>query len=303
MKKWKKHGLIFKIPKGIKWIHSRTWVPTIQKLSGPLYKVYFGGLNKTGYTQTGYLIFDIKDKFKILDVSSQPVIKLGDLGSFDDSLALACSFVDKGSEQFLYYVGWMKGNRVRYYPSIGLSISKDNGRSFKKISKAPIINRSDDDPFGMASPFVVKDKSCWKMWYASYRKWEIRNNDPWPTYELRYAESKDGIDWILNGKTCIGSENEEAVARPYVIKTKDGYKMWYTYRKKYQNYRIGYAESNNGIDWHRFDEKVGIGLSDSGWDSEMICYPCVFVHDGTTFMLYNGNGFGQDGIGIATLED
>jgi len=42
---------------------------------------------------------------------------------------------------------------------------------------------------------------------------------------------------------------------------------------------------------------VGIGLSEDGWDSEMICYPFVFRHKDKTYMLYCGNGYGKTGFG------
>jgi hypothetical protein len=76
--------------------------------------------------------------------------------------------------------------------------------------------------------------------------------------------------------------------------------MWYSYRG--ESYRIGYAESHDGIQWTRRDEEAGIEVSDGGWDSEMICYPCVFDHEGQRYMLYNGNGYGKTGIGLAVLE-
>jgi hypothetical protein len=80
--------------------------------------------------------------------------------------------------------------------------------------------------------------------------------------------------------------------------------MWYSYRgnKKITTYRIGYAESENGLSWKRKDDKAGIDVSSKGWDSEMICYPFVFMHGGKQYMLYNGNGFGITGFGIAILE-
>jgi len=42
-------------------------------------------------------------------------------------------------------------------------------------------------------------------------------------------------------------------------------------------------------------------VSEAGWDSEMICYPHVFEHNGEKHMLYNGNGYGKSGIGLAVL--
>ena len=49
------------------------------------------------------------------------------------------------------------------------------------------------------------------------------------------------------------------------------------------------------------NQMAGINPSQSGWDSDMIEYPCVFRHK-QNFMLYNGNGFGKTGIGIAVLR-
>jgi hypothetical protein len=42
-------------------------------------------------------------------------------------------------------------------------------------------------------------------------------------------------------------------------------------------------------------------VSKNGWDSDMLCYPCIFDHKGESYMLYNGNGYGRTGFGIAKL--
>ena len=81
--------------------------------------------------------------------------------------------------------------------------------------------------------------------------------------------------------------------------------MWYSFRAQpgIPTYRIGYAESLDGIKWTRLDHLAGIDVSKEGWDSEMICYPRVFNHQDTLYMLYNGNGYGESGFGLAVLED
>lgn len=301
--KWKKMGRIFEADPSYDWMQTYAWVPSIQHLGGDRYRVYFGGRNKDNFSQTGYFEFDINEPTKVLKVSEEPVIKLGELGMFDDSLALATSFVEHEGKCYLYYVGWMQGKRTRYYPLLGVSISEDGGLTYKKNSVAPMIARTNEEPYGMASPFVMIDEGKWKLWYASYRRWELRDGDvPWPQYELRYAESDDGINWELKNHTCIGTEEEEAVARPYIIKEDGIYKMWYSYRKQFDKYKIGYAESNDGMNWTRMDDKAGIDCSEEGWDSEMIEYPCIFKHGGETYLLYNGNTHGLTGIGLAILE-
>ena len=71
---------------------------------------------------------------------------------------------------------------------------------------------------------------------------------------------------------------------------------------KENSYRIGYAESKDGITWKRLDDKAGIERSKFGWDSEMMSYPNVIKYQDKIYMFYNGNGFGQSGFGYAILE-
>jgi len=79
------------------------------------------------------------------------------------------------------------------------------------------------------------------------------------------------------------------------------HRMWYSHRGS--AYRIGYAESSDGLTWERKDRQVGIDVSPAGWDSDMVEYACVFDHGGLRHMLYNGNGYGESGIGHAVLTE
>ena len=86
-----------------------------------------------------------------------------------------------------------------------------------------------------------------------------------------------------------------------MLKEKGLYRMWYCYRGA--SYRIGYAESADGLDWTRMDARAGIDLAPEGWDSEMLAYPFVFDHAGRRYLFYNGNGYGRSGLGWAVLDD
>jgi len=57
------------------------------------------------------------------------------------------------------------------------------------------------------------------------------------------------------------------------------------------------------LKWERDDGLSGIDVSPRGWDSEMICYRYVFEHGSHRDMLYNGNGYGKTGFGLAVLEE
>jgi hypothetical protein len=140
------------------------------------------------------------------------------------------------------------------------------------------------------------------MWYDSADEWL---NEDLPRYNIKYAESEDGINWVRNGIVSVDYNypEESRVSRACVLKENDMYKMWYCYAIGAGGYKIGYSESKDGISFERMDEKVGISVSESGWDSEMVCYPYVFDHKGQKYMLYCGNGYGRTGFGYAVLED
>jgi hypothetical protein len=137
------------------------------------------------------------------------------------------------------------------------------------------------------------------MWYVSCTGWE-RTNDGQPrhSYHIKYAESADGISWERNGVVCVDfrHSDEHAISRPCVERDGNRYRMWFSARGR--AYRIGYAESSDGVSWERDDRQAGI-RSSGEWDSEMQAYPSVFRHAGRRYLLYNGNGYGRTGVGWA----
>lgn len=66
-------------------------------------------------------------------------------------------------------------------------------------------------------------------------------------------------------------------------------------------YKLAYAESDDGVNWIRDDNKLNISLSSSGWDSQMMAYPAVVRYKDKTYLFYNGNNYGYDGFGYAEL--
>ena len=140
------------------------------------------------------------------------------------------------------------------------------------------------------------------MWYVSGTGWKPGAQRAEHRYHIQYAESGDGVRWRSDGRVCItyAAPDEHSFARPCVVRGGVGYRMWYSFRG--DRYRIGYAESADGLAWERRDHEAGIEAAAAGWDSEMICYPCVFARSGREFMLYNGNDYGRTGIGLAVAD-
>ena len=302
MLKWVKKGLIFE-PKGrVDWIQSYSWVPIAQALGDGYFRIYFSGRNQDNLSQPGAFTIHIDRPHEILEFSSQPLLTLGPLGAFDDSGVIPCWILDHGGKKYMYYSGWMQGKRVPFYSALGVAISDDNGKTFKKWSRGPLLHRTDVDPFFTASACVIVDNGIWRMWYTTNTSWQIVNGKTLPRYHIKYAESADGFEWRCQGIVAIDfkDEKEYAITRPWVLCEDGLYKMWYSYRGDFN--RIGYAESRDGILWMRMDEEAGIDVSAQGWDSEMVEYAAVVRDNHRYYMFYNGSNFGENGIGMAVAE-
>lgn len=299
--KWIKQGLIFE-PKGnAEWMQTHAALPIANRIRNDLYRIYFSTRNSRNIASVGYIEVNIMNPKKILYLTKCPILSPGDMGCFDDSGVMAHSIVDYNNKKYMYYTGWNLGT-TPFHWSIGLAISNDGGKTFQRYSESPILDRDIIDPYFVASPTVILENGKWKMWYISGIKWETRNPKQMIPYHIRYAESDDGVNWKRNGIVCIDfKKNETRIGRAAIIKEKRIYKMWYSYAV--DQYRIGLAESKNGISWNRKDEEAGIDVSETGWDSEMIEYPFVFEYNGTKYMLYNGNNYGKTGFGYAVLAN
>ena len=302
---WTKRGLIIN-PKDHQrwWMKSHAMLPTIEKLSDNKFSVYFSGRDENNVSHIGRGLITVTDgEIELHHIDQEPVFSTGDRGCFDDNgVTPSCIVEDK-----LYYIGWNSGTTTyRMSLIMGLCFKNTNGKSnghcdqFIRNSRAPLMNRTDREPFGICTaPFVVKE-NIYKMWYVSGESWI---NKDLPVYNIKYATSDDGITWKNNGVVSLELlEGETALARPCVLKTENGYEMYFSYKNPKYGYRIGYAISVDGITFQRADHNNGLGVSKSGWDSEMVEYSYVFKHLDKTYMLYNGNGYGETGIGYAVKQ-
>ena len=301
--KWTKKGLILEPTGTFDWMATHASTPFVEKVRGDLYRIYFYGRDNQNRSRPGYIEIDINQRSQILYITEKPLLELGSLGAFDDSGVMPSWIIDYDGKKYLYYTGWTVGVTVPFYFYVGLAVSQDGGETFERFSRAPILGRNHVDPYLTASPSIIIENGIWRMWYVSCVDWKIEGGKPKHYYHIKYAEARDGINWQRDGVVCVDfkSGDEYAIARPCVLKESGIYKMWYSYRGA--SYRIGYAESKDGIGWERKDDDAGIDVSESGWDSEMIEYAFVFVHKGKRYMLYNGNGYGKTGLGYAIMDE
>ena len=297
---WRKLGRVFCAQDHAPWMRTHAANPVVEAVAGDLVRIYFSSRDDRSRSSIGWVEIDMRAPTQVLSVSAEPVIGPGRPGTFDDSGASMGCIVHVGSARYLYYLGWNLGVTVPWRNSIGLAISDEPGAPFRKWSEAPLLDRCPADPYSLSYPWVMQDDGRWRMWYGSNLDWGPQQTDM--AHLIKYAEGDDGIHWRREGRIAIPFRGKEeyAMSKPCVVRESGRYRMWYSYRGV--AYRIGYAESADGVRWERLDDQVGIGPSAEGWDSESIEYPNVFEHRGVKYMLYNGNAYGRTGFGIAVLD-
>src|SRR5215831_1317619 len=298
--KWTKLGLLFSADRNYPWMFSHAANPVAEHLFDDVFRLYFSCRDQDSRAHIASAEFDLRPPFRILTIDDQPLLPPGEIGAFDDSgVSLSC-LVEVGEHKYLYYVGWNLGVTVPWRNSIGLAIYDRATATWQRWSKAPLMDRSDVDPFSISYPFVLESGGIYRMWYGSNLRWGKTQAEM--AHVIKYAESHDALHWERPGTIALDfkHEHEYALSRPCVLKDHDVFKMWYSCRG--DSYRIGYAESADGVVWARKDEQAGIDVSPGEWDAEMIEYPFVFDHRNERYMLYNGNGYGKSGIGLAILE-
>lgn len=297
---WKKLGQVFCPDNQYPWMLSHAANPVAWPLGNGVFRVFFSCRDKDRRSSIGTIDLDVRAPLKPFNLSANPVLEPGEIGTFDDSGSSMSCLVENEGQVYLYYLGWNLGVTVPWRNSIGLAVQKKGATGFERYSKAPIADRSHADPYSVSYPWVLYEGNHWRMWYGSNLKWGPEQKDM--AHLIKTAESKDGIHWERGGDIAVdfSSSHEYALSKPFVLKEKGVYRMWYSHRGA--AYRIGYAESTDGMRFTRMDAKAGIDVSESGWDSESVEYPNLFDHGGERYLLYNGNRYGLTGFGLAVLE-
>jgi hypothetical protein len=301
---WRKLGRVF-VPDGSRpWARAYASFPTVEVLSAERLRIYFTALDEHKNGRTGYVDVNAGNPLKLAELSTEPVLDVGRAGDFDDSGANAFSVLTRGRETLMYYQGWQHTTKAPYLIFTGLARSEDNGATFRKHSPVPILDRTREEPYMRAAPFVMQDNGALSMWYVSCTQWAMREGAMRYHVVIRTARSDDGITWEPHTEPCLepAGPREYAVGRPCVLRENGRYRMWYSIRSFDRPYRIGYAESLDGLTWERMDHLAGIEPSESGWDAEMVCYPYVVQAGSHRYLFYNGNRHGATGFGVAEWE-
>jgi hypothetical protein len=98
------------------------------------------------------------------------------------------------------------------------------------------------------------------MWYAG--------EEPGKSFGIGYATSPDGMNWTKHqGNPVMKGESGFAVShvQPSTIVKRDSlYMMWFNERHSDNLWCIGYAESEDGINWSKYENNPVLDIGRSG---------------------------------------
>lgn len=302
--KWSKIGRLFDpqiaCPSGF----SHGSNPILFKISGSVCRVFFTSRDKNGHSHIFRGQFDVKDPIESFQSDTVPVLSPGRPGHFDDVGTMATSiFIDTEGKAWLFYVGWNVASNVPFRNALGLAEIFSDGE-VRRFSDGPLLDRSIHDPCFIASACATKCSDGYLLYYTSGEDWiEDVDRSFRHRYRLKIARSTDLINWQRSGDVAVDYANvqESCITSPCVIRSDGKYRMWFSFRG--DEYRIGYAESDDGVSWQRLDRQVLLAPGEHGWDDKAVCYPNVFQFEERLYMLYNGNGYGASGFGLAVLNN
>lgn len=280
--------------------HAANSLPVL--IEGDIYRVFFSGRDANNRSSVGAVDIDITNR-KVIQEYNHPFFEHGPEGSFYANGVSIGNCYEVNGMQYMLFMGWQSPKGSHWRGDIGRLIVKSD-LTLELASEMPFMGPDATDPISLSYPWVVKNAmGGYSMWYGSTRSWDAGNGEMLSV--INYAASADGHIWNREGLAVpyeLG--RAQAFSRPTVVgNTKTGYEMWFSYRSgSGEKYRIGYALSKDGRRWELALEEAGIDVSLNGWDSEMIEYPFIFDHKGQRYMLYNGNGYGKTGFGLAVLD-
>jgi hypothetical protein len=314
--RWKRHGLIFDVA-SLDWdLDFIGWAQSPQALVFENFvRVYFStrAVDETGQyiSHVRYVDFSL-DFQRVLNHSRHEVVEKAVLGAFDEHGIFPINVIRVGEKIYAYTNGWSRRKSVAVETGVGILISHDQGRTFERLGPGPILSATLNEPFLVGDAFVLSVGDVFHMWYIFGERWVTSDSSLTPerVYKIAGAVSNDGQAWVKLNKRLIVDVlgPDECQALPTVTHFGGKFHMFFSYREAFDfrtnpknAYRMGYASSIDLDVWKRNDFASGMERAETGWDSQMICYPHLFRIEDKVYLLYNGNEFGRHGFGLAEL--
>jgi hypothetical protein len=293
--KWRKLGKIFDIEEMLS--HSSTPSPLV--IGENQVRVFYSSRDIHNRSSVSYFDFDVST-LKVLYAHDKPLVRFGNKHSFYSAgISLGNVFKWK-HDRYLAFMGWKLPVVGHWFGQIGL-LHVDKENNLQILNDTPVLPLNLNDPISLSYPWVSDSKSSEiSFWYGSTVTWDGPNSDM--IHILKTGKATSLLNWKSGDIALSFDERDfQAFSSPTILAIGEKKFLFYSYRGKSNNYRIGSAELMGKRPMATKND-FGISKTLEEWESQMQCYPRIFSLSGYHYMLYNGNQFGKTGIGLAKLE-
>ena len=222
---WEKRGLIFQAGSEVEWRNNSALQPT-PLLMGDVIRVYVGFRDRKGISRPGYVDLDASNPAKIIGISPNPLLELGEAGCFDDNGMVPCTIFQEKNKIYMMYAGYNIGYHVRMTIFSGLAVSEDGGNSFARCRKIPIMDRTENERLFRVVHTALKEEGEWKIYYGAGNSFIQGEKKTLPVYEIMCLRTDSPFELQTEGKKIISNKgNEHRVGRPYVVKRRGKYQI------------------------------------------------------------------------------
>jgi predicted GH43/DUF377 family glycosyl hydrolase len=281
---------------------------------------------------------DPADPFKWELVGAQPMVG-PEPGSAKRDRGAGFPFVLPRSDgPWLMYFGTWGGDwqaTQQLANRTGLALSHDQGLTWEVVDEDVLASGPPGsfDAGAIPSVGIVRNApDDYLLWYTAAEKYVRFGPVNQGLLHIGGARSRDGIHWqdfaepVLRARVDAADPYEACLARPAVIKLDGVYHMWLgvydmaagnrpstgqreldgsreaLIREASGSYRLEYARSTDGIHWTRFADQPVIPLTPGGFDATSQTYASVVDMGDELWLFYTGDGLGNTGVGLATLD-
>jgi predicted GH43/DUF377 family glycosyl hydrolase len=227
-----------------------------------------------------------------------PVLRLGQVGEFDDTHLFAPCVAVLNDVYHLWYSG-STGTVANRVFELGLATS-DDGRAFTRHSTSPIYRFGDKQHSVLTSTLLRRTDGTPLREHGNLRMWFSSTHFSGGTghHALYETRSVDGVNWEPPSKPLL-----EHVYSPTILREGARYRMWYTDVSE-GTWVFRHAISDDGQQWRVHPDPV---LSPAAkWEKSRIFYPTVLKVDGVYVMWYGSywsKRANTTAIGVAASVD
>ena len=299
-KKWIKKGKIFKNNSDNEYLKSHSSNPLAIHLQDDVYRIFYNSRNKKNASSVAYFDFDILNNV-IVNSDLLPKFKFDFLNNTNSGISLGENIVFN-SKNYIGTMIWYIEEGKHWYGKIGKLELDGNYEIVQNKDNYILLDLDGENPISLSYPSFYEFESKIFMIYGSTLDWNVDGEDM--IHVLKISSSTNFKDWKFEQTLPYELGKFQAFSRPsvYVDKIDSSIHLWFSYREGTgDKYKIGYGNFSDS-QWKLYSDKYTLEVSENGWDSEMVEYPNVFNHKDKLYMLYNGNSYGETGIGLAVLE-